>query len=434
MTFSSIRLGLALGAALMAMAPTLASAQANTCHWANDNECDEPRYNGTGACENGTDANDCRTEAAAWQRLMDAVPQDIRLQLGDDTCRWANDRECDDIRFGGTGACTPGTDASDCRALAIGSDDSCRWANDGECDDPGIGTGACISGTDRTDCAAVEMMRNRSNSCATSFNNICEEPGSGQGSCAAYTDTADCIGRDRPVVMRDHFFGHDDRVHPDVTQMPWRAVGLLTMADGQCTATLIAPRVIATAAHCMEGFGTDMVKGVEFRAGFSGNSDQGRARVVSAVIAPDYSESSFPPNGGNGNDWALLTLDRDLGTEIGFVRPYVFDKDDLEQIATSEYLVSQMGYSWDTGSYPSGHMDCRILTAYRDGSMIHTCDTTRGDSGSPILHQVDGEWRLIAVDSQFFDAQPPFPEMSSSHLAVDTRAFERPLREAGALD
>ncbi len=422
-----------LALAMTAVLPGAAFAQANTCRWANDNECDEARFGGTGACESGTDANDCRAEAQTWQRLMDAVPAEIRAQLGNDTCRWAHDAECDDIRFGGTGACTQGTDASDCRALAIGSDDSCRWANDGECDDPGIGTGACTSGTDRTDCAPVAMMRNRSNTCETSFNNICEEPGSGRGACAVYTDTADCLGRDRPILLRDHYFGHDDRVHPDVTQMPWRAVGLLTLEDGSCTATLIAPRLIATAAHCMQGENGRPAKVINFRAGAYGNTEQGIAQVVSTVVAPDYSENSAPPNGGNGNDWAILTLDRDLGTQIGYVRPHVFDKDDLAEIRNGDYLVSQMGYSWDTGRFPSGHMECRILTAYRDGSMIHTCDTTQGDSGSPIMRLIDGEWRLVAVDSQFFDAQPPYPQMTSSHLAVDTRAFADALRRAGAL-
>ncbi|PWE28651.1 trypsin-like serine peptidase [Pararhodobacter marinus] len=431
--------GLMLGAvitlAVPAALPGQALAQANTCRWANDNECDEARYGGTGACESGTDANDCRTEAAAWQRLMDAVPADIRAQLGDDTCRWGNDGECDDIRFGGTGACTPGTDASDCRAMAIGGDDSCRWANDGECDEPGIGTGVCLSGSDATDCAGLAVMRNRSNQCATAFNNVCEEPGSGQGTCRAYTDTADCIGRDRPVTMRDHYFGHDDRIMVDVTQMPWRAMGLLRMDESSCTATLIGPRLLATAAHCLQTDDGQVRKVMEFRAGASGDDDQGRAHVVRTVIAPDYDPASAPPDGGNGNDWALLELDRDLGLEVGFIRPHVFDKSDLEQIMAGDYLVSQAGYSWDTGAYPSGHMDCQILRAYRDGSMIHTCDTTRGDSGSPILHRMaDGEWRLIAVDSQFFDPQPPFPQMSSSHLAVDTRSFAQALRDAGALD
>ena len=410
-----------------------ALAQANTCQWANDNECDEPRYAGTGACENGTDANDCRAEAAAWQRLMDAVPRDIRAALGSDTCRWANDLECDDPNYGGTGACQPGTDASDCRALAIGGDDTCRWANDNECDEPGLGTGVCTSGTDTTDCAAVAFLRNRSNTCETAFNGICEEPGQNGGACALYTDTADCVGRQRPPTARDHYFGEDQRVHVDVTQMPWRAVGLLEMRDGTCSGTLIAPNRVATAAHCISD-GSGPIKGMVFRAGARGNGEQGRANVIAAVVAPDYTDESAPPGGGNGDDWAILTLDRDLGTQLGIVRPYVLGKDDMGRIASGDLIVSQAGYSWDTGAYLSGHMECQVFQAYRDGSFIHSCDTTQGDSGSPIMTRIDGEWRLIAVDSQFFDPQPPFPQMSSSHLAVDTRAFVDALREAGALE
>lgn len=424
-----------LAAALICVnAPAPLMAQGNTCRWANDNECDEARFGGTGACESGTDANDCRAEAAAWQRLMDAVPQSIRAGLGTDTCRWAHDRECDDINFGGTGACSPGTDASDCRALAIGGDETCRWSHDNECDEPGIGTGVCTSGTDTADCAPVAYLRNRSNTCATAFNGTCEEPGSARGTCRAYTDTADCIGRQRPPQARDHFFGHDDRILVDVTQMPWRAVGLLTMQDGSCTGILIAPRLVATAAHCMQAEGGAAAKVLSFRAGAFGDSDLGQANVVASVVAPDYSDNSAPPGGGNGDDWAILTLDRDLGLEVGFVRPHVLDKDDQTAIRAGSFRISQAGYSWDTGSHLSGHMDCQILTAYRDGSIIHTCDTTRGDSGSPIMARINGEWRLIAVDSQFYDPQPPFPQMSSSHLAVDTRAFVEALRRAGAME
>lgn len=419
---------------LMAMTLTApALAQDNSCRWANDGECDETRYSGTGACPTGTDTNDCRAEAQAWQRLWSAVPADIRTRLGDDSCRWAHDLECDDARFGGTGACADGTDASDCRALAIGGDETCRWANDGECDEPGIGTGLCTSGTDTTDCQAVAFLRNRSNNCEHAFNDICDEPGTGTGLCSANTDTADCTGRTRPHTARDHYFGHDDRVLVDVTQMPWRAVGLVQLSDGSCSGVLIAPRLVATAAHCLMGSNGAPIKALHFRAGAWGDSEQGRAGVSGYVVSPDYTPQDAPPNGGNGDDWALLTLDRDLGLELGYVAPMLLDKDDHLAIREGRFTVSQAGYSWDTGSWLSGHVDCQVLAAYRDGSLIHDCDTTQGDSGSPIMHQRGGEWRLLAVDSQFFAPQPPHPEMSSAHLAVDTRAFAQALRDAGAL-
>jgi protease YdgD len=422
--------------AVVALIPSPAQAQDNSCRWANDNECDEPRYFGTGACPNGTDTNDCRAEASAMARLMAAVPAELRTRLGNDRCRWAFDLECDDAEFGGTGACSQGTDATDCRALAIGGDDSCRWANDRECDEPNIGTGVCASGTDVTDCQSVAFLRNRTNNCEYAFNGICDEPGQGTGQCRANTDTADCVGRMRPIEARDHYFGHDDRVLIRPVEMPWAAAGLLQMREGACTGMLIGPRLVVTAAHClMDDAGQTQIKPQTFRAGAWGETDLARAGIAAQIVAPDYSPQSQTPNGGNGDDWALITLDRDLGLTVGFVRPYVLQKADIDRINRGEvFQISQAGYSWDTGEWLSGHMECRILTVYRDGSFIHDCDTTRGDSGSPILTMIDGEWRLVGIDSQFFNAQPPHPTMSSSHLAVDTRAFVAELRAAGALD
>ena len=80
-----------------------------------------------------------------------------------DSCRYANDNECDD-----PGLCAAGTDCSDCggaqqgnsgqpgsqggpsapQGAPSGGSDSCRYANDNECDEPVI----CPAGTDTSDC------------------------------------------------------------------------------------------------------------------------------------------------------------------------------------------------------------------------------------------------------------------------------------------
>ncbi len=400
----------------------------DSCEWANDGECDEPRYtNSTGACVNGTDATDCagvELQSDALARLMEALPANLRDQLGSDSCRWSNDTECDDAAFGGTGACPAGSDATDCRALAIGGDDSCQWANDNECDEPGIGGGYCTSGTDTSDCENVAYLRNRDDTCNTAFNNTCDEP-SGTGLCAMYTDTADCEGRGRPAEAGDHYFGRDDRFLVDVTQLPWRAIGLLTMPAGTCTGTLIGPHHVLTAAHCLTEDGKTLDLPLTFHAGLSRGENAAKSAVVDAFFSPDYNPDTFPAGEGNGDDWGIVILADDIGLEAGMLDIHLLTDADIAEINAEGMLVNQAGYSWDTGMNLSGNRGCRLTEAFVDGSILHECDTTQGDSGSPILMRRGDDWEIIAVDSQFFDPESKNSAFSSGNLAVDSRSFYR---------
>lgn len=417
-------LGLGLSGVVSAQTPD------NSCQWARDAVCDEARFGGGGACPTGTDTADCIAQAAA---LMARLTRAVRQQLGNDTCQYAHDLECDDARFGGTGACAAGTDATDCRAAAAGGDDSCGYALDGECDEPGIGTGLCPTASDQTDCAPVAFLAGRSNTCETAFNGICDEPGpGGTGTCAARSDTADCVGRERPAAARDHFFGFDDRKLVDPTLMPWRAVGLLVGTDMDCTGTLIAARLVLTAAHCVSD-GRKTILPDLFRAGAHGLSDLGEARILSAFVSPDFSDDYAALGAGNGADWAIVTLDRDLGSVAGIVPPRILTDADLAQIRAGDFRVDQAGYSWDTGDWLSGHMRCMVLTAFDDGTIAHACDTAEGDSGSPLFHLGPSGWAVIAVDSRFASPLDDSGAFGSSHLAVDTRAMVRAFRDFGVL-
>lgn len=385
----------------------------DSCTWANDGACDEMRYGGEGQCVDGSDATDCDmfgTSPEALERLLALVPANLRGQLGDDTCQYSADGECDDVTFGGTVFCDVGTDATDCRAMALGGEDSCRWANDNECDEPGIGTDNCTSGTDVTDCAAVAYLRNRTDTCATAFDGICNEASGGNGTCEPFSDTADCLGRSRPAGLENHFFGRDDRFLVDVTQSPWRSIGSLALQDGTCTGTLVGPALVLTAAHCVTDTGNETLTPVSFS-------------VIGAVFDPSYSPETQPAGGGNGHDWALVVLDRNLGDEVGYLEVHELTAANLSQIGRSGLLVNQAGYSWDTGDNMSGNQGCRIVQAFEDNSILHECDTAQGDSGSPFLLNVDGEWKIIAVDSQFFSADDDKTPFAQSNLAVDSRAF-----------
>lgn len=149
----------------------------DTGDWARDGECDDPRFAGTGVAselleaDRGRDASDCRAAVAAGTASFlggDTTSPLGEFDYGGDWSRWANDGECDDLRFSG-----PGTakkllsedlqgDATDCRALeaqgavsirtvytpayAAGApysskgidfgDNSSSFAGDEQCDDP----------------------------------------------------------------------------------------------------------------------------------------------------------------------------------------------------------------------------------------------------------------------------------------------------------
>ncbi len=398
----------------------------DSCEWANDGACDELRYGGGGQCVDGSDATDCDmfgNSPEALARLMELVPDTLRAGLGDDSCEYSNDGECDDATFGGTIYCAAGTDATDCRAMALGGEDSCRWANDNECDEPGIGTDNCTSGTDVTDCAAVAYLRNRTDTCNTAFDGVCNETDGGNGTCEAFSDTADCLGRARPAGLENHFFGRDDRFLVDATQMPWAAIGSLELPNGNCTGTLVGPSLVLTAAHCVTDTGNETITPLRFTAGQSLGQSVGEAKVTGAVFDPSYSPDTQPAGGGNGHDWALVVLDTPLGDSIGFLDIHELGEMDLSQIARSGLIVNQAGYSWDTGDNMSGNQGCRIVEAFEDNSILHECDTAQGDSGSPFLLDVNGQWKIIAVDSQFFNATDDKTPFSQANLAVDSRAF-----------
>ena len=349
-------------------------------------------------------------EIESWMRVVQVkpgmtqapqgqVPAEFR---GDDSCRWANDNECDDPRYG-TGACAINTDYSDCwRILTGAEDDSCQWANDNECDEPGLGTGACVQGTDSADCGDVVRLRFQTDSCATAFDGVCQEAErGGDGSCAQRTDRSDCIGRERPLTIFDHYFGYDDRVFLDTSEFPWVAVGQIDFdSGGACTATLIGPDILITAGHCIAD-GARVNAAGSFETGYALPGGPRTARVIDYYMSPNWDYQRYSTtNDIDGTDWALLRIDRPLGDELGFVGVRALVDESGERAALRADIY-QAGYSHDTGDHLSGNIGCHMVTIYRDNTMAHECDTTRGDSGSPFMIREGNEYFIVATDSNF---------------------------------
>ena len=103
----------------------------DTSDWARDGECDDIRFEGDGMASSvivqnrGRDAADCRRLYDEGRVRLFGVNLDSgAIDFGDDASDWAQDGECDDPRFEGDGMNSlpldsdRGHDATDCRRLS----------------------------------------------------------------------------------------------------------------------------------------------------------------------------------------------------------------------------------------------------------------------------------------------------------------------------
>ena len=102
----------------------------DTSGWAQDGECDDPRFDGEGmaaaavSVDRARDATDCRRLYNDGSIRLFGIDLDSgAIDFGDDTSSTADDGDCDDPRFEGEGmdsfqlAFALGHDAADCRRL-----------------------------------------------------------------------------------------------------------------------------------------------------------------------------------------------------------------------------------------------------------------------------------------------------------------------------
>lgn len=85
---------------------------ADSCQWAMDGECDHPGL-GTGVCEAGTDTTDCQ-DISAQATSSGARRPTVGPANSRDLCATALNGLCDEPERGGSNACSPGTDYTDC--------------------------------------------------------------------------------------------------------------------------------------------------------------------------------------------------------------------------------------------------------------------------------------------------------------------------------
>jgi protease YdgD len=197
-------------------------------------------------------------------------------------------------------------------------------------------------------------------------------------------------------ALRPGIGANDPRAEVDGAAAPWRSLGRVQWGGMLCTGALVGPRTVLTAAHCLVGRGTQRLvqpEALRFLLGYRRGAWKAEARVTAITVDPAFNPAGQRP-GPEWADWALLTLDRPLGTP-DLVLPL------LRGVPPPRSALMIGGYQQDRREVLLADTECRVLgfsTARGGPMLVHDCAATRGASGAPLLVRgPDGGWVVAGL-------------------------------------
>lgn len=198
--------------------------------------------------------------------------------------------------------------------------------------------------------------------------------------------------------------GEDPTMLPPDAHGDWQAIGRLNHSGYKhrqlCSATLIAPDLVLTAAHCVTRGNGQPLPLADFRfvAGWFRGEYAALGHVAGVTVPKRWLSAAAQGRSDPGSDLALVHL-RDA---ITMVTPLPVHHPDRGRVRI-------LGYRWDRPHALSDSGSCLHRRAELDARATD-CRATFGTSGAPVLQQQRDGWVVVGTVSSGNAQQTYFAE------------------------